>query len=285
MIFTVSLITLLSTPFLLGILLSLFIKPHLNYTHTPALLFHSVNRSKENGLSHIDPNLFENLLQELSNHNIETVTITEAFSDNRTGNKVALIFDDGFEDFYQEAFPLLKRYKCTATLFPVTQSIGNDYSWDLYSHRPNLTSEQIKEISDYGIEIGSHTHSHPDLTRINDNELKNELSKSKETLEKITQKAVTSLSFPFGSWNRRVWRTAKTSGYLTASAYRGLKHSENDILNVIGVYSFDSITTLRQKCGLESLERSTYITSAIMPHFAKGTALWNFRKGYSLFSK
>lgn len=277
--------TILLFPFLTGLISYLITRPTFPITKMPALLFHSVNRDEENGLSHIHPDLFENFLKLLSKRNIDTATLSEAFLDNRINNKIALVFDDGFEDFYTEAFPLLKKYKCTATLFPVTKSIDCDFSWDLYSKRNNLSSKQIKEISEYGIEIGSHTHSHPDLTRISDKNLKDELSESKKILEDITEKKVIALSFPFGSWNKRVWRTAKTSGYTIASAYRGLKHNEKSVMNVIGIYSFDTLETIMQKSGLKKLTKSVYLKGKLMPHFAKGTALWSFRKNYSLLSR
>lgn len=272
-------------PFFTGLISYIIVKPTLPITRMPALLFHSVNRSGENGLSHIHPDLFEKLLSQLSQNNIETTTLSDAFSDNRINNKIVLIFDDGFEDFYTEAFPLLKKFKCTATLFPVTKSIYCNFSWDLYSKRNNLSSKQIKEISEYGIEIGSHTHSHPDLTRIDDNNLKEELSQSKKILEEITDRKIIALSFPFGSWNKRVWRTAKTSGYTIASAYRGFKHNEKSVMNVIGIYSFDTLETIMQKSGVKKLTKAVYLKAKLMPHFARGTALWSFRKDYSLLSR
>lgn len=249
-----------------------------------ALLFHSVNSNNENGLSHISVEKFESFLIELNDSDITSCTISELES-YKNSKAIALVFDDGFEDFYHNALPLLKKHGHNATVYPVAKSIDHNFSWDLYSNRPQLSSEQIKELADNDIEIGSHTYSHPDLTRLSDQNLEMELTKSKVTLEKIIGKKIKSISFPFGSWNERVWDLAKEAGYSSASAYRKHNKAQNGIIPVQGVYSFDTVETMLQKCGVNKLSKMTSVKSFLMPHFAKGTALWNFRKDYNLLPK
>lgn len=251
---------------------------------TPALLFHSINNKKENGVSHISTSVFEQLLDELNKRDIKTITVSES-AKKKYDNSVVLVFDDGFEDFYKEAFPLLKRYNHKATIYPVAKSVNEKFSWDIYSNRSHLSAEQLVEISEHNIEIGSHSLSHPDLIRISDTELIKELKESKIILEKIIGKKINSLSFPFGSWNEHIWKEAKKLGYKSASAYRKHKHSFPDVINVIGIYSFDNIGTLLEKCNQCKIKKTTLIRTILMPHFAKGTALWNYRKNYSLFSR
>lgn len=173
---------LLIMPVLVCILLSMLI-PYYNRKkqQIPALLFHSVNNKKENGLSHISSEKFEAFLIELEKREVKCITVPEFLNSSvNTKDKVALVFDDGFEDFYNIAFPILKRYKQKATVYPVAKSINENFSWDLYSHRNHLTKEQLLEISEYGIEIGDHTLTHPDLTRIPQNDLVKELQESKK---------------------------------------------------------------------------------------------------------
>lgn len=255
-----------------------------NSNKVPALLFHSINNKKENGVSHISTHTFEKFLIELNKRELNTITVSESVKKSET-NDILLIFDDGFEDFYKDAFPLLKKYNHKATIYPVAKSINENFSWDIYSNRNHLSSEQLIEISEYGIEIGSHTLSHPDLTRISNTELTEELKESKKLLTQIIGKEINSLSFPFGSWNENIWKNAKKLGYKSASAYRRHNHKFTNVINVMGVYSFDNIDTLLEKCNQKKIRKTTLIRTLLMPHFAKGTALWNYRKNYSLLSR
>ena len=192
-----------------------------------------------------------------------------------------MIFDDGFKDFYTNAFPILKKYNFKATIYPVTDTLlGENIEWDIYSKTEHLSANNIKEISEYGIEIGSHTATHPDLTKLSFNKINKELSDSKKCIEDIIKKPINSISFPFGSWNLDIWNAAKKSGYKNAAAYRNHSKAKFPIVPTIGAYSFDTLDTLLQKSGLTKLGILTSIKSSLIPHFAKGSALWNYRKDY-----
>lgn len=286
MIISITFILIIS-PILVYLLFSVIItRPYSKKNELPALLFHSVNNKNENSLSHISSKTFELYLIELKKRQIKCTTVTEATNTSaKDASRVILVFDDGFEDFYNEAFPLLKKYEQKATVYPVAKSINENFSWDLYSERNHLTKEQLQEISQYGIEIGSHTLTHPDLTRIPLIDLEKELVESKKIIEDTICKPISSLSFPFGSWNDNIWKLALKAGYTSASAYRGHKHLNKNIINVTGVYSFDTMQSMLEKSGLEKIKKTTFIKALLMPHFAKGTALWKFRKNYSLFPR
>jgi peptidoglycan/xylan/chitin deacetylase (PgdA/CDA1 family) len=76
--------------------------------------------------------------------------------------------------------------------------------------------DEIKEMSDNGMEIVSHTYTHPNLSRLNDNELKHELLDSKLEIEKQTGKSVETLFYPSGEYNSHVEDMAKQYGYKSA---------------------------------------------------------------------
>jgi peptidoglycan/xylan/chitin deacetylase (PgdA/CDA1 family) len=91
----------------------------------------------------------------------------------------------------------------------------------------HLNAAEIRSISDNGHEIGSHTHTHANLTYLAEKDLIEELRTSKKVLEDITGKEVKSISFPHGSWNQRVWSSACNEGYTYASLYRGHSRSND----------------------------------------------------------
>jgi peptidoglycan/xylan/chitin deacetylase (PgdA/CDA1 family) len=169
----------------------------------------------------------------------------------------------------------------------------------------------LREIAGHGHEIGSHSLTHANLVWLNDDDLIKELRESKLILEDITGTAVRGLSFPFGSWNARVWGAAKSVGYEYATAYRGHRRAPPEFLPVFGVYRFDTATdavaravaptastAIWQSSKPQPLKRSRLITAlstqslssitsrafaALMSHFCKGTPLVKFRKEYRLF--
>lgn len=275
-----------------GITLLLFRNNHHHIKktqNTPALLFHSVTDKSFIDQSHITTDKLTDFLSYLQNQNYKTLTayestlLSEEQIDSST-SYVALIFDDGFENFYTKAFPILEQNTMKASIFIVVNCIDLYSSWDVYKPNKQLSKGQIRLISDAGHEIGSHTLTHPDLVLLPDKEIKHELSESKKRLEDITGKPVTSLSFPFGSWNMRVWNLAREYGYDAAVAYRDHAKIIHPIIPVTGVYAFDTVEDILEKIEKRHPFSPVHAVSAVMPHFAKGTPVWKFRKMYNIFN-
>lgn len=82
-----------------------------------------------------------------------------------------------------------------------------------------LSWDQISEMSDGGIEIGSHTVTHPYLTRLTEDQLKRELVESKRVIERHTGRAAKSVAYPAGLYDRRVEACARDSGYHFGVSY------------------------------------------------------------------
>lgn len=143
----------------------------------------------------------------LSAAGYETLTLEELTEMTRCGRwpsrkSVILTFDDGFENFYKEAAPVLQDHSFTATVFLVTGKCGdfNDWSGNPsdFPRSPLLSWSQVKELSALGIEFGSHTVSHPDLTMLNPTSRENELTRSREHIENAIGKSAGSFAYPFG---------------------------------------------------------------------------------------
>lgn len=126
-------------------------------------------------------------------------------------NTVVLTFDDGHVDNYTNAYPLLKKYNLPATMFVLVDSIS----------APNfMTEEQLIEMSNSGlITIGSHALHHEYLPKINDEEeLRREIYDSKQKLEVLLGKSVTSFSYPIGGFNKKIRAMVIDAGYQCAVA-------------------------------------------------------------------
>lgn len=123
-------------------------------------------------------------------------------------NPIIISFDDGWGDQFTYAFPVLEKYHYAATFFVFTNPIGT---------RGFLTWENLQALRDAGMTIGSHTRSHPFLTKItNQNILWNEINGSKETLEKHLGITVNEFAYPFGKYDATTTALVKKAGYTSA---------------------------------------------------------------------
>jgi len=129
---------------------------------------------------------------------------------------VCLTFDDGYESFYHEVLPLLREFEAPATLFVITGYVGRDNDWDAHlglNRRRHLDWGQIREAARAGVEIGSHTCTHRDLTRLPPDEVQRELLLSKREIEDRLGREVISLALPFGAATLEVFSQARQAGY------------------------------------------------------------------------
>jgi len=123
-------------------------------------------------------------------------------------NQIALTFDDGYRDFYEYAFPLLKQSNLKATIYVIYDTINApDY----------LTEAMIKEMLASGlVEIGSHTLDHKQLTAIPAAEAKRQISLSKKMLEERFKIPMITFAYPYGSFDQTLIDQVKAAGYSAA---------------------------------------------------------------------
>ena len=131
---------------------------------------------------------------------------------------ICLTFDDGFSSDYNLVLPELKRISATATFFIVTDFLDT----------PNyLTKKQVKYLSDEGMEIGSHSKSHPNFLMLSPDKRLEELCKSKEILENIIGKPISTFSFPYGFFDDECSWTVFSAGYsICCTSQHGLSFKE-----------------------------------------------------------
>lgn len=209
----------------------------------PTLVYHRIGYTPKNAGSvykslTIEPEWFEKHLQYLKENNFETVKFSDVAEFFETGKPlpiaadkkpVMINFDDGYKDFYINAFPILKKYGMTGTVFIIVKSVGNAayMNWD-----------QIKEASAAGIEIGAHTMYHPVLTA--SKKAKWEIEESKRVLEEKLGTEITTFAYPSGKWNSYVENLVKTAGYKTARSFttgNGISRQNLFHIPVVRIYA------------------------------------------------
>lgn len=211
----------------------------------PIIIYHSVRpyvpgESIMQDRFDITPELFEQQLAYLQTNGYTTITPGELARDIKTGTTtpaskpVLLTFDDGWENQYKYAFPLLKKYHMVATFYVYTKPIDR--------HRPSfLTWDQLREMSAAGMTIGSHTLSHPLFKHSTPEDIKWEISESKKVIENEIKKPVSDFAQPFGFSNPEIEQAIREAGYTTArGTYRGVFHSPSDQYNLQGYFTSDN---------------------------------------------
>ena len=125
---------------------------------------------------------------------------------NPSQKTVVLTFDDGSSSQYINAYPILKKYGLMGVFYIISQRSG-------------INQAQTKEMSDNGMEIGSHSSRHPDLTKVTDpNELASEIISSRYALQSATGKTVSSFCYPGCGYNSTVLSYVGSAGYTTATS-------------------------------------------------------------------
>ncbi|WP_158025961.1 polysaccharide deacetylase family protein [Pararhizobium arenae] len=166
----------------------------------------------------------------LASHGFRVLSLSEfeaLRADNRqpSRNSILISFDDGYEDNLLYAAPILKQHGFPAVVFVVAGFIGKESSdvlpyADERQYGRFLSYQQIEAMLAQGIEIGSHTISHPLLTSVDSPGLREEIKGSREKLEEMFGVKVTSFAYPGGDLDDRVEQSVAHAGYVTAFTTR-----------------------------------------------------------------
>jgi peptidoglycan/xylan/chitin deacetylase (PgdA/CDA1 family) len=133
---------------------------------------------------------------------------------------VVITFDDGYVDNLENALPVLEERGFTAAVFPVLDLRRRVNWWDTTRalRAPLLSPADMRALEAAGLELGSHTVTHPRLTRASDAQLADELTRSREVLASIVARPLPVLAYPYGDVDERVKRAVRRAGYLAGLA-------------------------------------------------------------------
>ena len=188
----------------------------------PILVYHSVmphhpGQTAEQRVLDVDDSVFVAQMRYLIDggyHVVSFAALVDALQGRGTLPKRAVVitFDDGWENQFRHAFPVLRRFGLTATFFVFTTPIGKD--------EKEMTWDQLRELQAAGMTVGSHTRTHPDLPRYHA-ALHNEVAMSRVDIAQHLGRAPDFFAYPFGQWDTASAAWAQKAGYRAARAYRG----------------------------------------------------------------
>ena len=203
----------------------------------PVLLYHSITDTPEGRIAPfaVSPTAFQHQLDLLVGAGYRCITFSElielrrsgggsdgnAASDSRDGQRIAVItFDDGYADFATAALPALHARSLPSTMYLTTAWLRGARGCDGAAMAVTLDWSQLPELIAAGVELGAHSHSHPELDTLGASALREELTKPKQLLEEALSRRVLTFAYPYGYNSPRVRRLTKAVGYESAAAVR-----------------------------------------------------------------
>lgn len=221
-------------------------RKNISYSYPRVLMYHMIsehlpkNQSKFNRLR-VKPNEFEKQLIWLNKNSFQSFTLSELVNLKQIPEKsVVLTFDDGYEDNFTKAFPLLKKYNFKATIYTVLNRFEQNWATDKDLNQASnelnsekmLSNEQIKEMLDSGlVEIGSHTLDHVNLPKLNKEEKKKQIIESKKQIENIFNIKCNSFAYPFGFFDEDSVKIVNEANYTNATTTVNGVFDENKYTN------------------------------------------------------
>ena len=233
------------------------------------LMYHRVKDNLKPDAMVVNTRAFRQQMQYLYNHKYKVIGISELVSElNRStslqvlnpkiqkrlnSETVLITFDDGYHSVYSNAYPILKEFGFSATIFLTTGVIEADKANPKYKNTPfldMLSWENIREMAENGIEFGAHTINHPHLTQINIEEAKREIEESKKVVNELTGLPVMAFSYPYGEYNEAIKKLAEEAGFACAfTVERGRNREGVDLLELrrIAIDNDDSLSDFKKK--------------------------------------
>lgn len=217
----------------------------------PILTYHSLDES--GSVISVAPALFARQMDRLAAAGYQTLALAEALALLSAGRpfperRVVLTFDDGYRNVYTHGFPVLQRHGFTATVFLIPDYCGGHNDWPsqppTVARRPLMSWSEIGELHRHGFEMGAHTLTHPDLTRLSAQAAEQEVGQSKAEIEDRLGTAVTTFAYPYGACDAAAQAAARRHFAGACGTRLGKMHPKSDAyaLERVDMYYFKNAT-------------------------------------------
>lgn len=202
----------------------------------PILMYHQIDEPPPRGTQLrgliVSPGSFARqmaLLRFMGYRGLSMRELEPYLNGEKQGKVVGITFDDGYQNNLENALPILKRNGFNATCYGVSSMLGGTNSWDRntgIAEKPLMTIDNWRAWLDAGMEVGSHTRTHSDLSKLQADEAREEITTSKLELEQALSCEVRHFCYPYGRFNQSHQVMVQQAGYATATTtQRGRVHS------------------------------------------------------------
>jgi peptidoglycan/xylan/chitin deacetylase (PgdA/CDA1 family) len=214
------------------------------------LMYHSVSWQGYRDALCVSPERFKAQMLFLHRLKLRGVSMRElclAMDSGDTRGLVGLTFDDGYQDFLGAALPTLENLGFSATVFVVAGRLGQENDWEHGgAERPRmrlLGADGVREIFGRGVEVGSHTVTHPRLSGLDPEMLAREVVDSRQMLSEILNGPVEGFCYPYGDLDGPAVRATRGAGYNYAVAT--VKQVEGGLYDLPRTYVGENDSTPR----------------------------------------
>lgn len=202
----------------------------------PILMYHAIHdmapEEANNANLIVSPETFNTHIKALKKENYYFLTPEEAYKvlnenvlPNNNKKIIWLTFDDSLEDFYTQAYPILKKYKVKATNNVITGMTEQGLA-------DHLTLDQMKEMHSNGIALQSHTVNHPDLSKETDNIATQEMEEADNYLDSNFNQDTIAIAYPAGRYSNNTLAIASQYYKLGVTTNEGLASKSDGLLSL-----------------------------------------------------
>jgi peptidoglycan/xylan/chitin deacetylase (PgdA/CDA1 family) len=225
----------------------------------PILMYHSIDDSGPPELApyRLSPAALQAQLRYLAEQGYHSISLEDwadaiVAGQRLPGRPVIITFDDGYSNFLQHAWPLLEDADFTATMFVVTDKVGQSADWDELAGEslPLMSWDDLRSLRDRGLMIASHGASHTSLPALSSSAIVDEALRSRARLQQELGIATTSMAVPYGHTNEQVREALAQSGYrIVLGTWGGTSTLLHDPLNLprIEIFPGDDLSAFAAK--------------------------------------
>ena len=215
------------------------------------LCYHRINPWYENDTLTVNPEKFKRQINYFISKKFEFNNLEQYISFPKKNKKIVITFDDGFADNFLFAYEILKNLNIPFIIFLTVKFIGTEKLFPRYKDKEKdrfLNWDEVIEMLKNGVEFGSHSLTHPDLTKLEKENIEKEIIDSKKIIEDKTGKEVKFFCYPYGFYNKEVIEIVEKAGYKGAvvNRKRNMKITKYTMPRV-GIYGHNNFFTFKVK--------------------------------------